>query len=142
MEIELLRRFFAPTYTIGRMSINGTFFCDTLEDPCRDKNKNGVFDGDEKKIFGETAIPYGRYMVMVTYSPAFKRRLPLLLAVPHFEGVRVHRGNFPKDTQGCPLVGENKIKGQLINSTKYEIELTRLIEEAEARGESVYITIK
>ena len=81
------------SYTIGSLSIDGKKFCDTLEDRVRDLNKNGVFDGDEKKVYGETAIPYGTYDVVVDYSPKFKRELPRLQNVRHFEGILIHRGN-------------------------------------------------
>lgn len=81
----------------------------------------------EKKIYGETAIPTGTYEVRVTWSPKFQRNLPLLLGVPHFEGIRIHRGNLPKNTLGCILVGENKVKGMVINSTQYELAITKIL---------------
>lgn len=120
IELKLERFFFAETYTVGRLSIDGKYFCDTLEDRYRDLTK-------EKKVYGETAIPEGTYEVRVTWSPRFKRNLPLLLGVPHFEGIRIHRGNYAKDTHGCILVGENKIKGGVINSTQYELLLTKIL---------------
>ena len=63
-------------YTIGKMYIDGDYFCDTLEDRVRDINKNGKFDNGEVKVAGETAIPYGRYQVVVTMSPRFKGNSP------------------------------------------------------------------
>ena len=128
------------SYTIGSLSIDGKKFCDTLEDRVRDLNKNGVFDGDEKKVCGETAIPYGTYDVVVDYSPKFKRELPRLQNVRHFEGILIHRGNTAEDSAGCILVGENKVKGKVINSTPYEKELVRILKEAQDRKE--HITIK
>ena len=116
MKLFLQRIAQTPEYTIGRLEINGKFFCHTLEDAVR-----------EEKIAGKTAIPAGTYQVIVNRSPKFKRDLPLLLDVPNFEGIRIHRGNTAKDTSGCILVGENKVKGKVINSTKYEVELTRLL---------------
>lgn len=83
----------------------------------------------EKKVFGKTAIPEGTYRVVVTHSPRFKRELPLLLDVPYFVGIRIHRGNSAEHSSGCVLVGENKIKGKVINSAKYEKELTELIKK-------------
>ena len=123
------------SYTIGSLSIDGKKFCDTLEDKVRDLNKNGVFDGDEKKVYAETAIPYGTYDMVVDYSPKFKRELPRLQNVKHFEGILIHRGNTAEDSAGCILVGENKVKGKVINSTPYEKELVRILKEAQDRKE-------
>ena len=129
------------SYTIGSLSIDGKKFCDTLEDKVRDLNKNGVFDGDEKKVYAETAIPYGTYNVVVDYSPKFKRELPRLQNVKHFEGILIHRGNTAEDSAGCILVGENKVKGMVINSTPYEKELVRILKEAQDRKEPITIKI-
>ena len=141
MKLELERRFLGESYTIGSLSIDGKKFCDTLEDRVRDLNKNGVFDGDEKKVYGETAIPYGIYDVVVDYSPKFKRELPRLQNVRHFEGILIHRGNTAEDSAGCILVGENKVKGKVINSTPYEKELVRILKEAQDRKEPITIKI-
>lgn len=141
MKLELKRRFLGESYTIGSLSIDGKKFCDTLEDKVRDLNKNGVFDGDEKKVYAETAIPYGTYNVVVDYSPKFKRELPRLQNVKHFEGILIHRGNTAEDSAGCILVGENKVKGKVINSTPYEGELVRILKEAQDRKEPITIKI-
>lgn len=141
MKLELERHFLGESYTIGSLSIDGKKFCDTLEDRVRDLNKNGVFDGDEKKVYGETAIPYGTYDVVVDYSPKFKRELPRLQNVRHFEGILIHRGNTAEDSAGCILVGENKVKGKVINSTPYEKELVRILKEAQDRKEPITIKI-
>lgn len=141
MKLELKRRFLGESYTIGSLSIDGKKFCDTLEDKVRDLNKNGVFDGDEKKVYAETAIPYGTYNVVVDYSPKFKRELPRLQNVKHFEGILIHRGNTAEDSAGCILVGENKVKGMVINSTPYEKELVRILKEAQDRKEPITIKI-
>lgn len=118
--IKLLvkREFFAETYTIGKLYVDGVYFCDTLENPVRPE---GV------KIPNETAIPYGTYEVIVNFSPKFKRVLPRLLNVPMFDGILIHRGNSVKDTSGCILVGENKVKGMVLNSTPYEEKLVELL---------------
>lgn len=123
------------------MYIDGVRFCDTLEDKNRDINHNGVFDGEEKKVMHETAIPFGTYEVVVNMSPRFKRELPRLLAVPHFDGILIHRGNTDKDTSGCILVGENKVKGRVINSTPYEEELVKRCKAATARKEKIIIDV-
>lgn len=134
MKLKVERRFFGPDYTIGTLEVDGKYFCDTLEDRVRDLSR-------EKKVPGETAIPAGRYDVVVNISPRFKRKLPRLLNVPGFEGILIHRGNTPEDTAGCILVGENKAKGRVINSTHYEIRLTEMIERAQTAGESITIEI-
>lgn len=114
MKLTLKRIFKGENYTIGKLHIDGEYFCDTLEDAIRDI-----------KVYGETAIPAGTYKVTITLSPRFRRWLPLLHDVPYFEGVRIHRGNTAEDTHGCILVGQNKIKGQVVNSAYTEIELMK-----------------
>ena len=108
MKLLLERIYKAPTYTIGRLYLNGDFFCNTLEDVVRPA---GV------KVYGETAIPFGTYKVKLTMSQRFKKVMPILLSVPMFEGIRIHAGNTEADTSGCILVGENTVKGKVINST-------------------------
>ncbi len=145
-----IKRFESTDYTIGHLSIdNHPFKCDTLEDPNRDKNKNGGFDNGEIKIHGNTCIPYGKYKIdMTTISPRFGSKsqyqfcggkLPRLLNVPSFEGVLIHIGNFPRDTEGCILVGYNKIKGQLIDSTKAFRELYAILFSAHTKGEEIWV---
>ena len=126
MKLILKRIAFRDTYTIGRLYIDGVYFCDTLEDKVRDLNKNGKFDNGEKKVYSETAIPYGIYKVDInTVSPRFKNRvwakpyggkIPRLLNVNSFEGVLIHPGTTSKDTSGCLLVGRNTIVGNLTQS--------------------------
>lgn len=142
MKLKLKRRYFAEEYTIGTLSIDGVQFCDTLEDKNRDHNKDGdLNDPGEGKVYAKTAIPFGTYKVVVNRSPKFKRELPRLLDVPHFEGILIHRGNTSKDSAGCILVGENKVKGQVINSTQYENELVKRLKSAIKKGEEVEIEI-
>lgn len=133
MTLTLKRTDLNHNYTSGDLYIDGSYFCKTLEDPNRDYNKNGIFDNGEQKIYGNTCIPYGNYKVIVSYSPKFKRELPEVLNVHQFTGIRFHRGNYVRDTEGCILVGEKVEKGVLKNSTPYETELTRKIKEASLR---------
>lgn len=123
MRLKLKRVAKKEEYTIGKLYIDGKYYCDTLEDTVRDLTV-------EKKIPGDTAIPAGRYNVVVTLSPRFGRELPRLLNVPYFDGILIHRGNTAKDTAGCILVGENSQIGKVLNSTKYELELTSMIKQA------------
>lgn len=140
MHLKLNRKYFTPNYTIGDLYINNEFFCNTLEDTNRDLNKNGKFDNGEEKVYSKTCIPFGTYKIQVSRSPRFGRDLPRLLNVPSFEGILIHRGNTPEDTSGCILVGENKVKGKVINSTKYEEELVKLMKNA-YNNEEITITI-
>lgn len=143
MDIEVKRRYLGSEYTIGSMFVNGEYFCDTLEDKVRDLNKDGdLNDKGEGKVYAQTAIPYGEYEVVVKHSPKFGRMLPRLLDVPYFEGILIHRGNTHQDTGGCILVGENKVKGKVINSTIYENKLTALCHLAQLKGERIIIAIR
>ena len=135
MKLRIERRVKGDAYTIGTLYVNGERFCDTLEDRVRD------LAGGERKVPGETAIPEGRYKGIVNRSPKFGRDLPRLLDVPMFEGVLIHRGNTDKDSSGCILVGENKVKGKVINSTPYEERLVALCKAALAEGENIEIEI-
>ena len=106
----------------------------------------------KKKVYGQTAIPYGTYEVnMNVVSPKFKDRswakpydgkLPRLMNVPGYEGVLIHVGNKSEDTLGCLLVGQNKIKGQVVNSTATFHELMEKLTEVHERGEKISITIE
>ena len=148
MELILERIAKRKTYTIGRLYIRrrvddeylaGTaddYFCDTLEPTWRDY-ANGAY-----KVKGRSAIPEGRYAVVISYSPRFKQWLPILLGVPKFEGIRIQAGNTAKDTEGCILVGQNREVGKVLDSRKWLYELKQRIVEAKDRDEAVWITIK
>lgn len=101
--MELRRIYFGKTATIGELYLDGVRECHTLEDPVRDGD-DGILQKEEK-IYGETAIPAGRYEIILSFSNRFNRLLPLLLNVPHFQGIRIHPGNKPEHTHGCILVG-------------------------------------
>ena len=148
MELVLTRIAKRKTYTIGRLAIveriddeylageKEVYFCDTLEPTWRDYAHGG------RKIKGCSAIPEGRYAVVISYSPKFEQWLPILLGVPNFSGIRIHAGNCSEDTEGCILVGKNKIVGQLVDSRIWLHRLKKKIVEAKDRGEAVWITIK
>lgn len=141
MKLELKRIALKPNYTIGKLSINGTYYCDTIEDKVIDLNKNGKFDDGLSKVMHQTAIPYGTFKVVVNYSPKFKRELPRLLDVPYFEGILIHNGNDQNSSSGCIIVGENKTVGKVTNSTFYMNNLTARIKDAQNKGETITITI-
>lgn len=107
MELLLKRIHKTATSTIGELSIDGKFECYTLEDIERDV-----------KVKSETAIPKGKYKVVITPSNRFKRDLPLLLKVPNFEGIRIHSGNTNHDTEGCILVGQTRAADFIGSSRK------------------------
>ena len=143
MEIEVKRIARKERYTIGNMYVDDTYFCDTLEDA--DRGLADTMEIDEileNKLKGITAIPTGKYDVILTFSPRFKRVLPLLLNVKGFEGIRIHAGNTAEDTEGCLLVGENKEKGKVLNSRATFERLMAILLECEKRKEKVTITIE
>jgi hypothetical protein len=120
----------------------GSYFCDTLEDIDRSLTQSMSLDEIKRiKIPHETAIPTGVYKVIVNLSPAKKRLLPRLLDIPGFSGILIHRGNTKNDSSGCILVGENKVKGKVINSTQYEKRLVEILSEAQNRGEDIFIRV-
>ena len=143
MKLLLKRTFLRDEYTIGSLFVDGKYFCDTIEDKVRDFNKDGdLLDPGETKVYAETAIPYGTYDVELSMSPKFKRQLPMILDVKHFTGIRIHRGNTAQDSAGCIIVGENKVRGKVINSTRYEAWLIGFMKQAIKLGRKMQITIE
>ena len=152
MELILERIAKRKTYTIGRLSIlrlvpeeyrtyeHQEYFCDTLEPTWRDY-KNGAY-----KVKDRSAIPEGRYAVVISFSPKFQQWLPILLGGPEFnkkwQGIRIHAGNTAKDTEGCILVGKNREVGKVLDSRIWLYRLKQKIVEAKNRGEAVWLTIK
>lgn len=117
MKIKLVRIAFKETYTIGKLYVDGKYVCDTIEDKDRGlDNSMTVNEILRRKIKGQTAIPTGHYNIEITYSPKYKRMMPLLLGVKGFSGIRIHSGNTSKDTEGCLLVGKNKQVGMVLES--------------------------
>lgn len=130
-------------YTIGRMYVDGRYFCDTLEDKDRGLTQEMKLEQIERvKIYGQTAIPMGRYRVRYTYSARFKRYMPLLVGVKGFEGIRIHSGNTAADTLGCILLGENRVKGKVLNSRAKCREFDKLVEAAIKNGGEVWLRIE
>lgn len=133
MELKLKRIYRKPDYTIGKLYVDGAYFCDTLEDTDRCMRSDmPLSELKEIKVAGCTAIPTGKYCVYLTKSPRFGRVLPLIYDVPAFSGIRIHSGNTHSDTQGCILVGQNKIVGRVINSRQTMDRLMELLSEQES----------
>ena len=117
MKIKLVRIAFKETYTIGKLYVDGVYFCDTIEDKDRGLDDSmTVREILNKKVKGETAIPTGHYNIEITYSPKYKRMMPLLIGVKGYSGIRIHSGNTSKDTEGCLLVGKNTKVGMVLES--------------------------
>lgn len=152
MELRLERNHKLNDYTIGDLYIDDIFYCNTLEDTDRGLTSSMTEQEINKiKIKGKTAIPTGKYKITLDIiSPRFSNsslyksidgKLPRLLNVPGFDGILIHIGNTPKDTDGCILVGYNKIKGQVLNSKDTFNDLYTKLLESKSKGELISITI-
>ena len=150
MELLLERKWKKELYTIGKLSINGEFFCNTLEDTDRGLAQTMSLPVlRAKKRRGITAIPTGRYRVTLDVrSPKYSLKraydfcqgyVPRLINVPAYEGVLIHIGNYPKDTEGCILVGKNTKVGAVMESTDIFKQLYCILKGA---NEPIYITIR
>lgn len=143
MKILIVRSVFNKDCTIGEVFVNGAFFCYSLEPVDRglwaDMPKRYL---EERKVTGKTAIPYGEYSVVWTYSYKFKRAMPLLVDVPCFTGIRIHSGNYPQDTQGCIILGNWLGGSEVKASRKYTTRLDNLITDAIERDDKVTVEIR
>ena len=146
------KRSFEHSFDLEKLS-KDSYFCDTLEPTWRNLNGIALKPGEvnakysrqsgkvARKIPGHTAIPEGTYHVFITMSQKFKKWLPYLMGVPGFEGIRIHAGNKAEDTQGCILVGENRVKGMVVNSRIWLHRLMKKMNEAQQKEEDIWITI-
>lgn len=153
MELLLERIAKKSQYTIGKLSIDGEYFCDTIEDTDRGLSDSMSYDEIKKiKINSETAIPTGKYEVtMKIKSPRFSKKkyyrdycdgyLPRLLNVKCFEGILIHIGNTASDSSGCILVGKNTQVGKVLNSKITFEKLYTTLKSASDNGEKIFITI-
>ena len=153
MKIKVERRWPKATYTIGRLYVDGIFECNTLEDKDRGLEQSTPLDViKSKKVYGETAIPKGTYVVSMTTTSAkyaavafywqlCRGKMPRLQNVPGFEGVLIHPGSSAIDTLGCILVGSNTKVGRLTDSKAAFQKLYRKMLAAHKKGEQITIEI-
>ena len=131
MKLLLRRLYRKDTYIIGKLYIDGEYFCDVVEDRDRGLTQDMPLSEIKKiKVMHETAIPYGTYKVVLSYSPRFKRILPAILNVPGFEGIRIHNGKNSGSSSGCLIVGRNTIKGGVTSSKEYMEKLIDILKKA------------
>lgn len=138
MDMLLERLQLDSDVSIGSLSIDGDFECWILEDTVREIPGKPVAAW---KVPAKTAIPYGTYVVDVTFSNRFQKPLPILLDVPGFSGIRIHPGNYPADTEGCLLPGCDRLAKSLGRSRKAFDALFIKIKDAKTRREKMSIRI-
>ena len=139
MILTLSRKIFNKTSTEGNLYINGVWFCNTIEDVVR--AKPGEWK-KELKVYAKTAIPYGKYPVLVTWSNRFKRMLTGVFNVPDFEGIRIHNGTSELSSAGCVIVSyeDDDANHKLLNDKRAMNDLTKLIEKTQ-KTEKIYLEI-
>lgn len=153
MDILLKRIARKPYYTIGKLYINGTYFCDTIEDKDRGlKQTMSLAEIKKIKVASQTAIPTGTYTVTLkVQSPKFSLKpfyksfcngyVPRLLNVPGYEGILIHCGVNQNSSAGCLIVGKNTIVGQVTDSQNTFKKLYPILKQASTKGEKITITI-
>jgi len=107
VNLLIIRDTFTEESTIGKLYINGEVFCDTLENP---------YINNERNI---SCIPEGQYKVRLRRAreSATRDYLHLLVQdVPNRDWILFHRGNTAKDTSGCILVGNGREQDAVNNS--------------------------
>lgn len=143
LKITVRRKILNECDTIGDLYVSYpeepqtfNFVCNTLEDKVR--NPKGTPKENFNKIYGETAIPYGTYRVIISYSNAFKKYLPEILNVPLYEGIRIHTGNINSDTYGCILLGDSpkisQTQSWIYNSKKNFNKFMNILEPSLKKG--------
>jgi len=130
IKLKLIRDTFTDNTTIGKLYVNGEYFCETLEDKDRGLHQDLPTEENTRlKVYGETCIPYGKYQVIVTPSVRLKRTLPLLVNVEGFQGIRIHKGNSKKDTLGCIILGTTRGVDAVYQSTVQEEKIVKLLKD-------------
>lgn len=154
LELLLDRKYKKETYTIGNLYVDGEWFCNALEDKDRGLSQTMPLEEiKETKVYGETAIPTGRYEVRMDivspkyngvkwYKDNFGGRMPRLESVKGFAGILIHSGNTALDSNGCILVGMNKAKGKVLDSRATFQKLWKILEQARKAGKTIYLTVQ
>ena len=154
LELLLDRKYRKETYTIGNLYVDGEWFCNALEDKDRGLSQTMTLEEINKiKVYGETAIPTGRYEVRMDivspkyngvkwYKDNFGGRMPRLESVKGFSGILIHSGNTALDSSGCILVGLNKAKGKVLDSRATFQKLWKVLEQARKTGKTIYLTVQ
>lgn len=142
MQISLLRDTFAVDYTLGTLTVGGLMFGHSCEDADRGLDCSMTLPQIKAaKVHGATAIPAGKYRVIVTLSQRFGRVMPLLVGVPGFAGIRIHSGNTAADTEGCILPGLVRTRDGVSKSRQACQWLDTQIAGALAAGSEVWISV-
>lgn len=138
MKLTIKRTITRNSYTLGKLYVDGVYFCDTLEDKDRGLTQNmSVEQIKSMKVPGETAIPKGTYRVTLdVVSPKFSKypfymqtcggKLPRLIDVKGYEGVLIHVADGPKRdslVHGCIGIGNLSAEEYLMNGKKVFAEL-------------------
>jgi len=142
MELKIVRSEFQDDRTLGKLYIDDVFFSYVLEDTDRGLTVDSSRETIKRtKVAKKTCIPYGRYRVILSYSTKLKRYLPLILDVPEWRGIRIHKGSGPEWSSGCPLVGFNRKGSKLSKIVEAENELIERL-DAVNHSQAIYITIE
>lgn len=150
MELVVERLWKKPLYTIGRLYVDGSLMCNTLEDVDRGLDQTMTLDEIASlKVPGKTAIPTGRYRVVFDWSSRFGKteyaidgKIPLVQGVKGFTYIRVHAGNDEGDTEGCILLGENKAVGKVLNSRYWCKRLNERLWLPWTAGSPIWLTVR
>lgn len=137
LELLLERDIIEPEFSLGHLYVAMQFYGYTCEDADR-----ALEDHPEAKIHGQSAIPRGRYRLATSLSQRFGRELPILENVPGFSGVRIHGGNTAADTEGCILLGRVRTRNGVANCADRVVSLTKVINDTEANGDEVWLTVR
>lgn len=144
MIVTQKRYLFGDDFTLSHLYIDGILFgqCPyTLEDVVREVIDKPV---SEWKIPAETAIPVGKYRVVIDMSKRFGKRMMHVLDVPGFEGIRVHSGNTSHDTEGCLITGKERDEkhGEVSGSRIACAALFDKVDKALNKGDDVWWVVE